>query len=96
MKSKTETIEEFLARGGKITKVEYKQPELKEHITRQTSGGPATILSLGEAELFYGEAKAKKAITKNKVDMSALPEALRNKFINKLSEEVNLEEGDDE
>jgi hypothetical protein len=95
MKVKTETIQEFLARGGKITKLEFKQHEAKEQVTRQAPGGPANILSLDEADLFFGEAKVKKTKPKPNIDLSALPPELKAKFIAKLSEEIE-EDGDDE
>ena len=91
-KIKVETIEEFLARDDKITKIPkaevVKQPDV---IKKPTPGGPVTILSLEEADLFYGEArkssKPKKPKPSTKIDLDALPEALRSKFINKLKED---------
>lgn len=92
VKSKVETIEEYLARGGEIKKIPkaetVKQPDV---IKKPTAGGPVTILSLEEADLFYGEArkssKPKKVKPSLKIDLTALPEAIRYKFINKLKEE---------
>lgn len=91
-KIKVETVEEFLARGGEIKKIPVteavKQPDV---IKKPTPGGPVTILSLEEADLFYGEArkssKPKKVKPSTKIDLEALPEALRSKFINKLKED---------
>jgi hypothetical protein len=96
IKSKVESIEEYLARGGSIKKLPaaemIRQPEV---IRKTVAGGPVTIMSLEEADLFYGEArkgsKPKKAKPSTKIDLSALPEALRAKFITKLKEEADGE-----
>ena len=105
VKSKVETVEEYLARGGSIKKLPaaeiIRQPDV---IKKAATGGPVTILSLEEADLFYGEArkntKPKKAKPSLKIDLSTLPEALRSKFINKLKEEAEgkgyQEESDEE
>lgn len=106
---KVETVEEYLARGGSINRVAEKVREPQVDVIRKTvTGGPATFLSLEEADLFYGEArkgaKPKKAKPSLKIDLDALPSALRAKFIAKLKEDVDgegyeeeLEEiGDDE
>lgn len=97
---KTETISDFLARGGKITKVSYNHPDsIKDSIKSTSGGGPVTILTMDDADLFYGEHKVKKQ-TKKKVqsiiDISALPEALRKKYVDEViygsSEEESAEE----
>jgi len=101
VKPKPTTIEEFLANGGVIKKlptvIEAKQPDV---IKKPTAGGPVTILSLEEADLFYGEArknsKPKKTKSPVKIDLSALPEALRSKFVNKLKEDSDDNEDDKE
>jgi len=94
VKTKVETVEEYLARGGSIKKLPsvetIRQPDV---IKKAATGGPVTILSLEDADLFYGEArknaKPKKTKSSLQIDLSALPEALRSKFINKLKEEAN-------
>lgn len=93
---KDETLEEFLARGGKIKKIPYKSPEVKQPITKQTTSTPINFLSYDEADLLYGKpSKTKKKKTSgSSVDLSALPEELKAKFISKLSQEI--EEMDDE
>jgi len=95
-KPKVETVAEFIARGGQIKQVpkaeQVKQPDI---VKKPTAGGPVTILSLEEADLFYGEArknsKPKKVKPTAKIDLDALPEALRSKFIDKLKEEMSGE-----
>lgn len=42
---KTETVEEFLARGGKIQKIEPVEQEEKEVNVKQTVVGPANLMS---------------------------------------------------
>lgn len=83
MIKKTETIAEFLARGGKITRIASPEPIHKAESIRSTvAAGPAVFLSLGEADLFYGEHKVKKAKkSKATMDLSALPEELRKKYV---------------
>lgn len=96
VKTKPKTIDEFLAQGGVIKKLPMgetaKQPDV---IKKPTAGGPVTILSLEEADLFYGEArknsKPKKAKPSAKIDINSLPEALRDKYLNKFKEE-NVED----
>jgi hypothetical protein len=105
--NKVESVEEYLARGGAINRLEEKVREPQVDVIRKTvTGGPATFLSLEDADLFYGEArkgiKPKKAKPSLKIDLEALPLALRAKFIAKLKEDVDgyeeeLEEiGEDE
>ena len=96
VKSKVESIEEYLARGGSIKKLPSVETIRQPEVIRKTiAGGPVTIMSLDEADLFYGEArkgsKPKKVKPALKIDLSALPEALRAKFINKLKEEADGE-----
>lgn len=96
VKSKVETVEEYLARGGSVKKLPAVETIRQPDVTRKTvAGGPVTIMSLEEADLFYGEArkgsKPKKAKPSLKIDLSALPEALRAKFITKLKEEADGE-----
>jgi hypothetical protein len=95
---KTETIAEFLARGGKITKVAEDPPAVKaESIKSTSSGGPAVIMSMGEADLYYGEHKPRKAKAKAKstMDLSALPPELRKKYVDDIIN-VNKEADEDE
>jgi|SRR5665213_548616 len=96
VKSKIETVEEYLARGGAIKRLPAGELVKHPDITRKSgASGPAIIMSLEEADLFYGEArkgsKPKKAKPLLKIDFNALPQAL-NKFIIKLKEEVDGEE----
>lgn len=95
-KSKVETVEEYLARGGSIKKLPVGETIRQPDVVRKTvAGGPVTIMSLEDADLFYGEArkgsKPKKSKPSLKIDLNALPEALRVKFINKLKEESDGE-----
>lgn len=107
---KKETIAEFLARGGTITRVPTQQTIIKPKSMQQASStGPAVIMTMDDAGLYYGEYKPKKVKKKNKntVDMSALPEELRKKYIDGVingkekdsyddsEEENNSEESDD-
>lgn len=88
-----ETVEEYLARGGSISRVAAAVHVVIPEILKKSAGGPAVFLSLEEADLFYGEArknaKPKKAKSSLKIDLDALPAALRSKFIAKLKEEAD-------
>lgn len=91
---KIETVEQFLARGGSISKVPESPREPQVDVIRQnTAGSPAVFLTLEEADLFHGEvrkgAKTKKQKPSLKIDLDALPPALRSKFIAKLKEEAD-------
>ena len=84
---KTETIAEYLARGGKITIIPPVQPVTKVEAMRlNKTGGPATIMSMDDADLYYGEFKARKPKkVANAVDLSIhLPEALRKKYVDNI------------
>lgn len=92
--SKIDTVEAYLARGGTIKKLPAVETVRQPDVIRKTvAGGPAVIMSYEDTDLFYGEArknsKPKKAKSSLKIDLSALPEALRLKFINKLKEEAD-------
>jgi hypothetical protein len=97
-KLKVESIEEYLARGNTIKilpTVEYKrQPD----VIRKTVVGPAIFLTLEEADLYYGEAKEnlkpKKQKQSPRIDINALPEALRAKILKRIKEESLGEEED--
>jgi hypothetical protein len=94
---KKETFAEFLARGGKVTKVPSQEHITKSETVRSTvQGGPAVIMSLGEADLFYGEKKTRKTKPKAKatIDLNALPPELRKKYVDDVIA-ANEDEDDD-
>ena len=97
----TETIEQFLNRGGKITVVpsgaaaaaaEYN----KGIISKKPSSGAASLMSMEDADLFYGETKArpktKAAAKQPTLDVNALPAELKKKFVDAIIEEKEDEE----
>lgn len=92
---KKETVAEFLARGGTINRVPAASRERTPEVIRNTSTGPANLMTLEEADLFFGEAKKglkpKKVKPSLKIDLDALPPALRQKFIAKLKEDLDAE-----
>jgi len=90
-KVKAESLSEFLSRGGVITKLKPKEEQDIKEVTRLTSSGPATILSLDEAGFYYGEVKVKK-VKKPVIDLSKLPESLRLKFTEVEEEGEDVEE----
>ena len=95
---RTQTVAEFLASGGKITRVPAKEPEIKsEGIKSNTNGGIASIISMEDADLYHGEKKKSKAKAKaiKTIDVSALPEELRIKYVDEVINGSN-EENDSE
>jgi hypothetical protein len=93
---KTETLEEFIARGGKITVVTPDTQEVKQTL-KQTSQGVPTFLSYDDVDLYYGDKKTSKKKTsvkskETKIDISSLPEELRKKFFNVQEQEDDSEE----
>jgi hypothetical protein len=96
---KTESLEEFLARGGVITVLPPEAKTVKEKPMRQDAGGsgPAVILSLDEYDTYYGEVKTSKKKPKKPkatLDFNALPEHLRKKHVKRILEEAGLDEED--
>ena len=97
---KTESLEEFLARGGVIKVVPPDATISKEKQTKQdtVNGGPAVILTMDEYDIYYGEVKvSKKKPKKSKeatLDLFALPEHLRRKHLGRILEEAGIDEED--
>lgn len=93
----TESLEEYIARGGKINKIPKGEEKKQENVFRKPISGIELIISLDDASLFYGagEPPKKKKETKptSKLDLNALPPALKEKFLKKLRDEgVDYEE----
>jgi len=61
---KKETIEEYLARGGKIQKVPSKPLEERELIIKVNSAPENRLLSLEEGEFYFSENRANKKAAK--------------------------------
>lgn len=87
--SKRETIEEFLARGGKITKCDPAPTPDEENGQRvmPTPQASSTMMSLGEGALYYSESRAKPKERKSTkkvetINLAALPASLL-KFVPK-------------
>jgi hypothetical protein len=83
-KNKKETVEQFLTRGGKITRFPTETPfKIPESIKPTPASGPAVLMTLEEADLFYGEHKQRKAKKKAKptIDVDALPPEIRKKYV---------------
>lgn len=79
--SKKETVEEFLARGGKITQCPAApSPSDEEQRTNPTVATNATMMTLAEGALYYAESRAKLKEPKKKEDkvlnFAALPACL--------------------
>ena len=87
-KGKVETLAEYLTRGGTIKRLEPGSEDSQREVVKQVTGGPIKILTMDEAELYLGEIKPRKAAKPktSTLDLSALPEALRKKFIDRYGE----------
>jgi hypothetical protein len=91
--SKKETVEEFLARGGKITKVEYSEPNVKEIVNSAPTSGYSSIMTYDSADLYYGDPKktsaSRESTTKSKkqpnIDFSVLPPELQKSLLEQLA-----------
>lgn len=87
MAFKQESIQEFLARGGQVTRVPPKERDVVVQPMNPTNVGPAVLLTYGEADLYYGEVRArksKKGKLPPKINFADLPEALRKKYSKEL------------
>lgn len=87
----TESVNEYLARGGKITKVPYRQDSVKKDHQGYTAPiGHASIMSLDGADLYYGEVRHKKSrpnkVKKPSIDVSALPSELISLILEQYAE----------
>lgn len=72
MTKKTESVEEYLARGGKIEKVPPAIEEEKDATVRGTAITPATLYHITEGEILFAEKrksrkKKKKTLSKDEV-----------------------------
>lgn len=83
-KTTKQYIEEFLAKGGKITKCEPGPMPQRKVTMNSTSAGPAKIMSLQEGDLYYGEkitrAKKRKTVDLTDINMDIIPDELRKKL----------------
>ncbi len=73
--SQRETLEEYLARGGVITKVPSSFPAEEGNRVNPTPGAGATMMSLAEGALYYAESKAKKErkVPEKPINFAVLP-----------------------
>lgn len=94
---KTESMSEYIARGGKITKISTQEALTKNENVKSMITGPASIMSMDEADLYYGEQKKRRANKKvNKtINIADLPEALRKKYVDEVINAEENEEDDD-
>jgi hypothetical protein len=81
MGKKTETIQEFLARGGKIKVIPPNYSDAKEANVKSTVVGPAVLMSLEDADQFYGtktvRKKKEKQVDLTKINVDNIPDDLK-------------------
>ena len=68
----TETVEEYLARGGEITRVSPEMKPKESHTMRPSVVGPPTLYSLDEAQHFFGNKKVKAKPKEAEIDFSSI------------------------
>lgn len=76
MSKKTETVEEFLKRGGKIEKLDAVEAEEKDVSVRSTAMTPPTLHHITEGQLLFAEKKKSKAKKKNKISVKEVRKKL--------------------
>jgi hypothetical protein len=94
---KNDSLADYIARGGKITRIPTPEQNFKSESVKSTvQSGPAVLMTLDQADLFYGERKVRKVKPKLKptIDLSALPPALRKKYVDDVIDANR--EGNDE
>ena len=91
---KTETVEEFLRRGGQVTKVIVEhEPQVKQDFVKSAhpNVGYSSIMSMEEADLYYGDTDGRKVAKvkkfKAKLNVEDLPKELRDKFCREIMED---------
>lgn len=76
--TKVETVEEYLARGGKITKLDYIPPKDKSHTYSSPKSSATQLMTLEEGAFFYSEEatkeKPKKELNVDGIDLKQIPE----------------------
>ncbi len=80
-KPKVETVEEFLARGGKITKIPPAEAKNEDAVVRPTTAHGIHQMSLDEGAHYFAEIKKKKSRRKKDplkgINLDALPPEIR-------------------
>jgi hypothetical protein len=76
---KKETLEEYLARGGTITKLDYVDPDLPEPTVRSTVSKPPKLYNLTEGAHMFTKKTRRKRRSKKKIHIDAdlIPEEAR-------------------
>jgi hypothetical protein len=87
-----ETIEEYLARGGKVTYIPAVQSEEDQsNKVASSSGASATMMTLSEGALYFSESRAKpkerKKSLEKTINTAALPAALLKYMLKHQDEE---------
>lgn len=81
---KKETIEEFIARGGKVEKVDYVEPEAQKHTVPMMKNKVPEQMDLTKGALFFAENTRKKKDWKAKAksfsDIDNIPSELLEKL----------------
>lgn len=91
-KLKTESLEQFLARGGKIKVVQPKVPETTQTVFSSSKKNiSADTMTLWDAQIYFGEKEGRPSSAKqpknNKeasLNLDALPEELKKRLLEKI------------
>lgn len=73
-------LQDFLAKGGKITKCPAAEPA-KPQVIKSTNPGPVQLMTLQEGDLFYGEKSQRTKKVKEpdltNINLGDIPEEVR-------------------
>jgi hypothetical protein len=91
---KQESVKDYLARGGTITRVPSAASKTTETAIYVAKSGHSAIMTYESADLYYGETKANhkppaKQTKKPNIDFSALPEELKQSLLEQYGEQEN-------
>lgn len=93
-----ETVEEFLARGGKIEKLDI-GGEIKNKPVGSVTKKQTNLMTLAEGEILFGEkSKRNKKVKEpdySDINFDLIPEHLR-KIINPAPQQADTDKGDSE
>lgn len=96
MKTKDELIQDFLDQGG-VIEILPTVENVTKHVVNNLTKKQAGLISLAEAELFFGEKNDKKAKPKKSnienINFDLIPEHIKNLILSK--QEVSVETKED-
>jgi hypothetical protein len=86
---KKETIEEFLARGGKITKIPEQSVEKGTNVVKPNGTGLPKIMHLTDGEHYFGITRRKKKTLAERIDTFEMDQDILREIKRRLGIESN-------